>query len=296
MHVMKFSVIVPVWNAEKTVEACLESILSQSVVPDEIIVIDGVSTDGTLEIVQEHLRPQDTLVSEPDKGVYDAMNKGVAKASGDIVAILNADDYWMPGTCEMVREAFAKGGEKVGIVHGNVEKIKDDRTSIVLKPVVGILSYFLIGLPTVHPATFVRRKVYQDVGEYDYKRYAMCADQDFAYRAIARGCKLKHIDCILTHMKEGGLSSHTPYSSEIDMMLDSLDQPRKFFAKKLRSLLNHKDSYYSGSYKRRWLWEIFVSIVSLGGALQRMLAKVAMRLAFRSRIKKLRAKSATKTK
>ena len=107
---MKFSVIIPVWNAEKTIESCLDSIFSQTSVPDEIIVIDGGSHDATLSIVEKYLRPEDYVYTEPDNGPYDAMNKGVAKAQGEIVAILNADDYWMPGTCETVREAVVETG------------------------------------------------------------------------------------------------------------------------------------------------------------------------------------------
>ena len=288
MQDIKFSVVVPIWNAEKTVEACLESILSQSVVPDEIIVIDGVSTDGTLQIVQDHLRPQDTLISEPDKGVYDAMNKGVAKASGDIVAILNADDYWMPGTCEIVSEAFAKGGDGVGIVHGNVRYIIGNDHSKVLKPTPSMLNYFCLGLPTTHPATFVRKKVYEDLGGYDFERYPICADQDFVYRVIDSGYGLQYTGKVLSCMNAGGLSSTTGFSSEIDLMLSRMPQPRKFFTQRLRCLLEQQDYYYCQSFEYVWFRKIMWSVITLGGMLGRILSAITMRLALRTRIKNVR--------
>ena len=285
---MKFSVIVPIWNAEKTIESCLESILGQTSVPDEIVVIDGGSTDATLSLVKKHLRPQDTVITEPDKGPYDAMNKGVAIAQGEIVAILNSDDYWMPETCETVRGVFASSSDKTGIVHGDVKYLKKDGDSDRLRPAHGVWNYFCIGVPTNHPATFVRKKVYDAIGCYDFERYPICADQDFVYRAMGYGYRLKYLENILSHMRGGGLSSYTSCSAEIDRMLGRLAQPRRFCAKTLRLWLRHQDSYYCGGFKRVWYKEIACAILTLGGAPQRFISSLTMKLALRTRTKKVK--------
>ena len=281
---MKFSVIVPTWNAEKTIETCLDSIYGQSSVPDEVIVIDGGSTDATLSIVEKYLRPQDSVFSEPDESPYDAMNKGVAKAQGEIVAILNADDYWMLGTCESVRKAFAKCSQKTGIVHGDLRYMREDGTSHIIKPVPGVLNYFCLGMPTVHPATFINKKVYDDICQYDYENYPMCADRDFAYRALARGYRFDHIEQVLSCMCAGGVSARTPYYEEIELIMRRLPQPRKFFAKTLRWFLGYNEKYYHG-YKNSWPKEIAIAIITMRGMPKKVLASITMRLAIRTRFR-----------
>jgi glycosyltransferase involved in cell wall biosynthesis len=279
---MNFSVVVPVWNAEKTVETCLKSILEQKAGPDEIIVVDGGSADGTIEMVQKHLRPTDTLISEPDKGPYDAMNKGVARARGEIVAILNSDDFWMPGTCELVREAFT---DNEGIVHGNLNYIREDGVSELIKPAPSMLNYLCLGLPAAHPATFIHKKVYEEVGSYDFVRYPMCADQDFLYRALESGYRFNYVGEVLTSMNAGGLSSHTCFTNEIDLMISRLCKPRRSYAKTLRFLLCYKDSYYCRGFDPIWFRDIVIAVLTLGGAPQRFFSSITMKMALRTRIR-----------
>lgn len=293
---MKFSVIIPVWNAEKTIESCLDSIFSQTSVPDEIIVIDGGSHDATLSIVEKYLRPEDYVYTEPDNGPYDAMNKGVAKAQGEIVAILNADDYWMPETCESVREAFAHCSHNTGIVHGDLKYIEEDGASKIIRPVPSVLNYFCIGMPTAHPATFILKEVYNDVGCYDFERYPMCADRDFVYRALNHGYKLKYVDRVLSCMRAGGLSSRTEYTHEIWQIIDRLPQPRKLMVKALRRLLGAQELQYTDSYDDAWPKEIAQAIVTLGGAPKKVLASITMRLALRTRVRRLMEAMTSKMK
>ena len=92
---MKVSIITVVFNAVQTIEECLRSIYDQTYSPIEHIIIDGGSTDGTLSVIEKHRNKISHMVSEPDKGIYDAMNKGLNLASGDIVGILNADDFYI---------------------------------------------------------------------------------------------------------------------------------------------------------------------------------------------------------
>jgi len=261
---IRVSVIVPVWNAEKTIERCLQSILDQSLLPDEIIIVDGGSTDSTISKAKSFLRTQDSIISEPDNGPYDAMNKGIKAARGKIISILNSDDFWMPETCKIISDLFDKSEESVGIVHGDLKYVEPDETFKTVKPTTGVLNYFCIGLPIAHPATFVRKSVYEKVGYYDYEQYPICADQDLAYRVADSGYELKYLPQTLSVMSAGGLSSTTNFSNEIALMLRSLKQPRKLFAKILRFLLGGRDHYYCSGYDEAWKKEILISVFTLG--------------------------------
>lgn len=260
----KFSVIVPVWNAEKNIEACLTSILGQSVVPDEILLIDGKSTDNTVVLAEGMLRAQDTIVSGKDRGPYDAMNKGVALAKGEIVAILNSDDFWMPGTCERVQCIFAASDSNVGIVHGDLEYIRASDSSYLIKPAPTYMNYLCIGLPTAHPSAFVRKSVYEKVEGYDFERYPICADQDFTYRVLSNGFSLKYTPEVFSGMHAGGLSSQAVFSEEIDAILERLSQPRKTLAKALRRYLGFEDQYYTQGYKKAWRKQVALALLSFG--------------------------------
>ena len=113
---MLTSIITVCYNSEKTIKRTMDSVLAQTVAPYEYIIIDGKSTDGTLNIIEEY-RPlfsakgiKLVLTSEEDEGIYDAMNKGIDKAEGDIVGIINSDDYYEPEAVEVMEDTFKKTG------------------------------------------------------------------------------------------------------------------------------------------------------------------------------------------
>ena len=103
----KITIITACLNAARTVEATIRSVLDQNYPNLEYIIIDGVSTDGTLEIVDKYEDKITKIVSEPDKGIYDAFNKGISLATGDLIGILNADDFYAPWTMTTIQKAFA---------------------------------------------------------------------------------------------------------------------------------------------------------------------------------------------
>jgi len=110
---MKVSIVTVVRNAAGTIEECLQSVASQSHVDVEHIVIDGASTDGTMDVVDRHRDQLAVVVSEPDRGIYDAMNKGIAVATGDVIGTLNADDrYADTGIYEVEEYEFGAYGRK----------------------------------------------------------------------------------------------------------------------------------------------------------------------------------------
>lgn len=239
------TVVTPTFNSALSISTTLESILGQSRSPEKIIIIDGGSRDNTLEVVGRYLRPQDQIVSEKDRGPYDAMNKGIGLAESEVVAILNSDDYWHPGTLEAVEEAFLTHPE-VGIVHGDIDYLIDDLDPLRIKPTRGFNRWLGLGLPSSHPATFVRKCVYRKVGFYDFERFPVCADQDLVYRALAAGVIDLHLDRVLTVMMAGGLSSSMDLSKELDALLDAFPTGRRLAAKGIRWILDRDNSFYDG--------------------------------------------------
>lgn len=201
------SVVTVCRNAVLSIRRTVESVRAQEGVPGAIehIVVDGVSTDGTLDVLAEY--PHLKVTSEPDAGLYDAMNKGVSKASGDIVGILNADDWYEAGALARVVRTFVAAPD-VGIVHGDERIWRGERAVRVVKPPLsrplGAVDALL--LPVNHPATFVRRDVYRRCGGFDL-RYRTCADYDWIRRVQAAGVQFEYLPHILTNFSIGGVST-----------------------------------------------------------------------------------------
>ena len=146
---MKISVITAVWNAEKSIARCVESVTGNGA---EHLLMDNCSTDRTVEIARS-IDPAVRVFSEPDKGIYDAMNRGAERAQGDILAWLNADDHYLPGTLDKVAAYFAAHPE-TELLHGDLQ-VNGRR----VKPASGIASFG--GFRVFHPTVFVRREVFE---------------------------------------------------------------------------------------------------------------------------------------
>jgi glycosyltransferase involved in cell wall biosynthesis len=206
---MKISVVTVAYNAAKTISDTLNSVAAQSYQDVEHIVIDGASKDKTISIVQGLQRAGGRLVSERDKGLYDAMNKGIALATGDVVGLLNADDlYSDPDVLTRVAHAFAN--HHVDAVLGDVGFFHDGTAyRIVRRYNSGRFRPELIrwGWMPAHPAMFLTREAYCRVGEYrtDFK---IAADFEFVVRAFAKE-KLRfiHLPDTMVKMRLGGLST-----------------------------------------------------------------------------------------
>src|SRR5437773_11700437 len=172
------TVIVPTFNSEASVAGTLQSVREQSRQPETILVIDGGSRDGTLKVVAPFLRHCDRTLSEPDHGPYDAMNKGIRLAQSKIVATLNSDDRWLPCTLELVDTTFMNSPE-VGIVHSDIHYVMDQSNTLRIMPTIGFWRSLALGLPAVHPATFIRKDVYLRHGLYNFERFPIGAAQEF---------------------------------------------------------------------------------------------------------------------
>lgn len=203
---MKISVIIPAFNSAKTIEDTLKSVIAQNWPDVQIIIQDGGSCDDTGAIVQKYPTALAGWRSEQDQGIYDAMNKGISRATGEIVAILNSDDAWLPHTLERVAFVFLRNPD-VGIVSGSIEVWEDlpGGAQVVLR---SSLLHMHKGMTVQHPATFVRRNVYERLGLFN-TRYRIGADYDFVLRCLLANVPWIILDDILVRMRAGGKGGST---------------------------------------------------------------------------------------
>ena len=197
---LKISIITVCYNAAEHFEEAIQSVLSQDYDNFEYIIIDGGSTDGTLDIIHKYEGRLAYWISEPDNGLYDAMNKGIEKASGDIIGMINADDYYFPDAFKKVAAAFEGKSLETNIFWGDImhgdERVLGWRDWNVKR-----------GAFAPHPSMFCPKKIYDQIGTYNLK-YKILADYDFMYRAINH-YHVKHIYLPenIAFFRPGGLAS-----------------------------------------------------------------------------------------
>jgi len=200
-----FSIITVTCNSGKHLEETMSSVLGQDFDDFEYILIDGESTDTTLDIIKRHAGKDDRVrwVSEPDEGISDAFNKGIAMAHGDIIGIINSDDTYAAGALTAVAAAFA-AQPACDVVHGDMLRFQGHTPLFRLKatPVDGRIWH---DMPLNHPATFVRRRAYERIGLFD-KQLRVAMDYDLVLRLFLAGCRFHYLDRILANMRYGGAS------------------------------------------------------------------------------------------
>lgn len=207
---MKFSVITVCWNAENTIRDTLASVAAQAGPEVEHIIIDGGSTDNTLAIVDEHKRAGAKVVSAPDKGIYDAMNKGLALASGDVVGFLNADDFYCrTDALALIEAALLNEPDCEGVAAAIAIVDPTDLGRIVRHyPARGYRRWMArFGHMVAHPALYVRSRAVRTVGDFDTS-FRISGDFDWLMRFLFRHRFTLH--CIATTvvgMRQGGASS-----------------------------------------------------------------------------------------
>lgn len=221
------------YNSAATIRATLDSVKAQGYPELEYIVIDGGSTDATIEIVNQYPDVVTELISEPDSGIYDAMNKGVLRASGDVVGILNSDDFYLhPDVLREVAAAFSVD-PCLDVVLGDVDFVADDDLTHPVRTyrAGGFRPWMLrLGLMPPHPAVFVRRSAYERVGLYKLG-YRIAADFDFLVRLLLLdGARYKITGKHWVRMRTGGASTAGLKSNLVSTreMLRSLRENRVF--------------------------------------------------------------------
>lgn len=205
---MKISVVTATYNASVTISECLDSVSAQSAETEQIL-IDGASTDTTMEIVKRHRPVLSTVVSEPDEGIYHAMNKGLRLATGEVVGILNADDcYASENTLAAVLQAFSD--PSIDVCYGDLVYVDADETDRVVRYWRSgeyKKDSFLWGWMPPHPTFFVRRSVYQEHGVFNLD-LGSAADYELMLRFMLRHrLKAAYIPEVLVRMRTGGVSN-----------------------------------------------------------------------------------------
>ena len=206
---MKISIITAVYNNNGTTRNAIDSVLNQTYKNIEYIIIDGASTDGTVEIIKSYGDKITKFISEPDKGIYDAMNKGIALATGDVVGILNSDDFYIDEhIIEKIVNVFQEQevnsmfADLIFVKPNNLQKTIRYYDSSKFSP-----SKFAYGWMPAHPTFFVRRKVYEKYGVFktDYK---IAADYELLVRFLEKyKISYYYLPLPIIKMRIGGVST-----------------------------------------------------------------------------------------
>lgn len=207
---MKISTVTVCHNARATIARTVQSFLQQDHSNKELLVIDGGSTDGTVEIIQTFNSPYIRLISEKDHGTYDAMNKGLANFSGDAVGFLNADDIYHDSS---ILTRIAQSLESADAVYGNLIMVSDHVTGHVVRTWNAgefVPGAFRKGWMPPHPTFYVRRELAARTGPFDLS-YRISADYDFMLRAIElHRPRMLYTPHILVDFMVGGISTRGP--------------------------------------------------------------------------------------
>jgi glycosyltransferase involved in cell wall biosynthesis len=204
---MRISTLTVCFNSAATIRHTIESFLAQTHDDKELLVIDGGSSDDTCAIVESYQSPLISLVSEPDRGMYDGLNKGLRRFSGEAVGVLNSDDrYTSDESLSLIARALARAD----IVHGDLRFVSNHNGGQILRTWDGTdppASGFRSGWMPAHPTFYARREVVDAVGEFDLS-YKTASDYHWMIRAVAlQEFRLGRIDACLVDMMVGGRST-----------------------------------------------------------------------------------------
>lgn len=222
------SVITVCLNSEKTIKTTIESVLHQTYKNYEYIIKDGGSSDSTIEIAEKYVDAFEgklRIITKKDKCMYDAMNQGIDASRGDVIGIINSDDFYSENTLELVADAYSRSDNPYYIVIGDMERVTKDG-----KPICRY--HFTPSMVSKkecfgHPSMFAAKAVYEKIGLYDIT-YKLAADGDWQYRAMEDDNVLVEVyPEVFNHMREGGAS-------------DMLKNRWRWFRERSRMQIQHK--------------------------------------------------------
>jgi glycosyltransferase involved in cell wall biosynthesis len=208
---MLISIITVVFNNKNTIEEAILSVVNQTYFDKiEYIIIDGGSKDGTLEVINKYKHKINILISESDAGIYDAMNKGLSLANGDVIGILNSDDlYENNSIISSVAEKF-ESDKNLDILYGNLYYVKSNDVKNIIrrwKSKDYFPTYFETGNVPPHPALFLKSSVYKTAGKFNLK-YRLAADYEFMLRIFKKfNFNIQYFDMYLVRMRLGGTTN-----------------------------------------------------------------------------------------
>lgn len=206
---LKVSIITVTYNCKSTIADTINSIASQTYPDIEHIIIDGASTDGTIDIIKSFGSKVSKFVTEPDKGIYDAMNKGISLATGNVIGILNSDD--LLDSCNIIEKiAVTFELEKCDAIIGNVDFIAFNNTDKVIRRWINspfIKGSFSKGWHPPHPSFYVKKDIYEMYGGFDIS-LNVSADFELMLRFIEKyQIKVHYLDETIVKMRYGGIST-----------------------------------------------------------------------------------------
>lgn len=207
---MKISIITVTYNSASTIKDTLDSVNSQTYKDIEHIIIDGASSDNTLELVRKYGKRVTTIISEKDKGIYDAMNKGIKAATGEIIGILNSDDFLLEkNIIEKIAKTFEENPD-IDAVYSNLYYVKQNSPATKIrfwKSKDFKENSFYYGWHPPHPTLYVKKEVYNKYGLFNLK-YPLAADFELMLRFFEKDkIKTKYIDIASVGMRLGGATS-----------------------------------------------------------------------------------------
>lgn len=250
---MRFSIITICYNSEKTIERTIKSVLAQTYKDYEYIIVDGSSKDGTLDILKRYeplFEERMKWKSEPDKGIYDAMNKGISRSSGEIIGIVNSDDWLEPDALEKVQAAIEAnqnnmdalycGGINYHLIGGGIKE-----WPVNIKALHRDAKMYLVS-GVRHPGLFVPKGIYERFGDFN-EAMKLSADADFMLRCYYAGVPFVDIKAIVSNMSEGGLST-----VDTARTLDIFKNDRKTLLRSFgKSGLSYLWLYYSWVFRKK---------------------------------------------
>lgn len=208
---IKISIITVTYNSSQTILCTLASVRKQSHQNIEHIIIDGASSDGTLDIVKHNCQRVATIISEPDNGIYDALNKGISVATGDIIGFLHADDYFSSNDV-VSKIANAFNDPSVQAVYGDLDYVTqnvEEKRFRHWRTGVFTSSRLKRGWMPPHPTLYVKSDIYKSIGGFDTK-YRISADYDFILRLFSTpNLVTRYIPEVLVKMRTGGVSNRS---------------------------------------------------------------------------------------
>ena len=228
---MTITIITATYNSAKTVKDTFESILRQSYTDYEYIIIDGASKDDTLALIKQYeprFEGRMKYISEPDKGLYDAMNKGLKMATGDVVGILNSDDFYTSDDAlQTIADAF--NANDIDATYGDIHFVNDDDLTKMVRYYSSSVfkrSYMRFGLMPAHPSFYCKRSIYEKYGAFDTS-YRIAADFENLLRLIfIHRIKTLYIPKDFVTMRTGGAST-AGFASRRKIMREHLQAMKK---------------------------------------------------------------------
>ena len=214
---MKVSIITVCFNSQKTIRKTIKSVISQSYKNYEYIIIDGGSTDNTIKIINEYKKCISVFISEKDKGIYDAINKGIKKSTGSVVSILHSDDIFYNNQTTKKVMSYFSSNLKLDCLIGNTLITKNNSKKVIRNYKANSFKKWMLylGFSPPHPSTFFSKKIYKKFGLYN-KKYNIAGDFEFYVRIfLKQNILLRIVNKNFILMKSGGRSSESLKSNFI---------------------------------------------------------------------------------